>query len=237
MKKLLAVFLAACVLVCVVSAQGGTYQTTFPATEAAISEGGHWTSGKKDAIDYSDVQTTPGFAFGTQTGTGADADSLAVLTGSWSPNQTASATIRTVNQTSAAYEEVEIRLRSTLQAHTNTGYEINFRCTSDGSQYTEIVRIDPTSYTYVARTSGPGVHTGDVMKATIIGNVITTYLNGVQVNQGIDNTYTTGNPGIGFWNHGAPGHNSDFGFTSFSASNLQTPSPPTKVRIFALLLN
>ena len=57
------------------------------------------------------------------------------------------------------------------------------------------------------------------MKATIIGNVITGYINGVKVTQTTDGTYKTGNPGVGF-NFGVGNTNADFGFTNFSASSL-----------------
>jgi hypothetical protein len=40
---------------------------------------------------------------------------------------------------------------------------------------------------------------GDVLRATIVGNVITVYKNGTQVAQVADSTWTNGQPGIGFW--------------------------------------
>ena len=50
------------------------------------------------------------------------------------------------------------------------------------------------------KLANPGVRvkTGDVVKATIVGNVITAYLNGIAVGTATDSTYTTGNPGMGF---------------------------------------
>jgi hypothetical protein len=53
----------------------------------------------------------------------------------------------------------------------------------------------------------------------MIGNVITAYINGVQVLKAIDNTYTAGSLGIGFYIEGATGVNGDFGFTSFTATD------------------
>jgi hypothetical protein len=56
-----------------------------------------------------------------------------------------------------------------------------------------------------------------------VGNVLTLYLNGVQILQGTDSTWTNGNPGVGFWNN-TPGEDSTYwprwGWSNFSASNL-----------------
>ena len=76
-------------------------------------------------------------------------------------------------------------------------------------------------FTYLTRAKGSqcGVATGDVVKASMIGNVITAHINGVQVLKATDNTYTGGNPGIGFYLEGASDVNGDFGFTSFTATD------------------
>jgi hypothetical protein len=54
--------------------------------------------------------------------------------------------------------------------------------------------------------------------------VIYLYINGSLILQAADSTYTSGNPGIGFFldnNNGtsSPGHSTDFGFSSFTASD------------------
>jgi hypothetical protein len=49
--------------------------------------------------------------------------------------------------------------------------------------------------------------------------VITAYINGVQVLQTTDNTFMSGNPGIGFYVERATGVNDDFGFSSFTATD------------------
>ena len=56
---------------------------------------------------------------------------------------------------------------------------------------------------------GQGLHDRDV---------ITAYINGVQVLKATDNTYTAGSPGIGFYIEGATAVNGDFGFTTFTAT-------------------
>jgi hypothetical protein len=199
-----------------------SYTTNFSLTENPISEGRNWINGGTTGLDWSDVQTTSGLAFGTESGSGGYDDSTAVVSGSWKPDQMAQATVHTVNQSSSIFEEVELRLRTTITAHSLTGYEINFRCTSDGSQYVQIVRWNGPfgSFSYVNANAGPGLHNGDVVKATIIGSTITVYINGSKVVQGTDGTFTSGSPGIGFFLEHASGVSADFGFTNFTASEL-----------------
>ena len=58
-----------------------------------------------------------------------------------------------------------------------------------------------------------------MVKATMIGNVITVYINGVQMVQTTDDTFKTGNRGMGFFIDGATGVNRDFGFSSFMTTD------------------
>ena len=66
-----------------------------------------------------------------------------------------------------------------------------------------------------------GVTNGDTVMATIVGNVITAYKNGVQQGQVTDSTYASGSPGIGFnldnGVSGCSGTNASYGFSSFTA--------------------
>ncbi len=119
----------------------GSYTTSFPLTETPISESGNWINGKANGLDWANVVTTPGLAMGTESGAGGFDDSTALLTGSWGPNQTATATVRSVNQNSNILRRGrEILPRSSISAHINSGYEINFRCLASGTTYIQIVR-------------------------------------------------------------------------------------------------
>jgi hypothetical protein len=200
-----------------------SYTTNFSLAENPLSEGGRWINGGTAGLDWANVQTVPGLAFGTQSGSQGYDDSTAVLAGGWSPNQMVEATVHTANQHGdPVFEEVELRLRTTISSHRITGYEVNFRCTSDGSQYVQIVRWDGPlgRFTYVGATPGPGLHDGDSVKAAISGSEITVYINGTQVLQGSDSAFATGSPGIGFFLQGTTGVNRDFGFTSVTATSL-----------------
>jgi hypothetical protein len=205
---------------------GRVYTTKFPLTENPISEGGIWINGQAVGLDWHDVSTTPGLAIGHQSGT-SYTDGTALLTGSWGSTQTVEAVVHTVNPRESCYQEVEMRLRSTLKAHSCTGYEISFKATKSASAYLIIVRWNGKigDFTYLTNATGAqyGIADGDTVKATIVGNLITAYINGVAVGTATDSTYTTGSPGMGFnletGDASCTGTNGDYGFTRFAATS------------------
>jgi hypothetical protein len=206
---------------------GSTYMTDFPAAENPISQNGRWIDTRSTSINWANVVTVPGLAYGTESGSSGYDDSTALLAGTWGSDQMAEATVHSVNQTEqtdAVFEEVELRLRSALTPYRATGYEINFRCLKTPKAYAQIVRWDGRfgKFTYLHTEDGAkyGVKDGDVVKATIVGNVITAYINGVQVLRATDNRYAAGSPGMGFYLQGTGASaNKDFGFTNFKASD------------------
>jgi hypothetical protein len=201
-----------------------SYATHFEHDEDPISEGGLWTNGRTDGLDWADVVTGHGIAHGGRTrmavaerrpeqgilsagGPAAEAegdydDPTALLTGAWGRNQHAKARVFSRNQTEEYFQEVELRLRSTMAAHYCSGYEVFWRCLKNENAYAEIVRWNGAAgaFTSLARRQGPeyGVKDGDVVEATIVGDVITSYINGVAVLTATDGAFATGNPGIGF---------------------------------------
>jgi len=211
----------------------GTYTTKFPLTENPISEGGNWINGQTVGLDWSNISTTPGLAIGHEAGGVNYSDATALLTGSWGADQTAQATVYVGLAYDSDYPEVELRLRSSLSAHNNSGYEISFKATKTGSAYLIIVKWNGPfgSFNILSESDGAtyGVANGDVVKATIVGNTITAYINGVQKAQVTDNTFTTGNPGMGFNFHCSTtcqGTNNGYGYSSFTASD-GSSQPPT----------
>lgn len=218
-----------------------SYITTFPADEVPLSEGGIWVNGRTDGIDWCDVVTAAGRAYGEVTrmhvaeqraeqgnldpSAAADAaplgdydDPTAVLAGRWGPNQYVKAHVFSRNQTEDYFQEVELRLRTTIRPNSITGYEVFFRCLKTDAAYAEIVRWDGTigSWHSLCRKVGPefGVKDGDVVEATYIGNVIKGYINGVEITSAEDDTYPEGSPGIGY-NFGVGNSNVDHGLTYF----------------------
>jgi hypothetical protein len=220
----------------------GTYTSNFPLKENTILESGKWINGGVTGLDWNDVRTTSGLAFGTQSGTAGGnaqyADSTAVLTGTWGPNQTVQGTIAVTSASGGptVFEEVELRVRTTISAHSITGYEINCSVsTNPNNYYLQIVRWNGpiNNWTPLGSVALHAVH-GAVLKATISGSTITAYLNGTKAVQATDNTYTSGSPGLGFFLQGSSGLNANYGFSSFTASDgqtAQTPSSPGNLRI------
>lgn len=198
--------------------------SSFPLTENPISEGGRWIGGGSAGLDWTDVSTTPGLAIGHQVGRGYT-DATAILTGTWGPDQAASATVHTVKQNDACYQEVELRLRSAISAHSNRGYEISYKLSRTSEAYLIIVRWNGPhgDFTYLVNEHGRrfGVKEGDVVSASVVGDLITAYKNGAKMGQARDRTFTAGSPGMGFnlanTPAGCAGTNGDYGFTSFTA--------------------
>jgi hypothetical protein len=117
-----------------------------------------------------------------------------------------------------SWPEVSMRLRSSLSAHRCTGYEISNSLRGDDA-YLIIVRWNGplADFTYLLNVTGRkySVTTGDVLKATIVGNVITAYKNGIELGRVSDERFTSGQPGFGF----NEGTNGDYGISRFSTSS------------------
>jgi len=189
-----------------------TYTTNFPSTENPISEGGNWANGKSVGLDWQNVRTTPGFAFLTQGNPSAYDDNTAILTGTWGANQYVRTVVRIPALDQSNHQEIEIRLRSSVSAHWCSGYEV--LCGF------EIIRWNGAFGSFTALSDeGPHaeVHDGDIFEASMIGNVITVYINGAKVNRAVDNTFATGNPGMGFFTRNSSPQ--PFGFSSFTATD------------------
>lgn len=208
-------------------AQTRSYSTSFDLTESPISESNVW---RHNGLDWTVVETGNGNAYGTQAGTGAFNDSYAYLSG-FPADQGASGVIhRAANISGTCTREVELLLRWSDAAHSAKGYECNVAF--DGS-YAEIVRWNGEigSFTYLAKGSVPGgVRDGDKVSAAIVGQTITLSVNGKEVARATDATFSTGNPGIGFWRGGPCGTRGDYGFTSFSATSaVSAASAPARI--------
>jgi hypothetical protein len=81
-------------------------------------------------------------------------------------------------------------------------------------------------FTYLADQRGTNyaLQNGDTLKASVVGNVISVSINGVEKARVTDNTFNSGNPGIGEFlacdNGQGIGSNPSFGFASFTARGL-----------------
>jgi len=217
-----------------------SYRTRFERDENPISEDGKWLNGKKDGIDWADVITKGGEAYGSvtrmavaekraeQAGLGAGGeegapegdydDPTAVLAGDWGRNQHAKARVFSRKPTNEYFQEVEIRLRSTITPHVCSGYEVFWRCLKTEEGYAEIVRWNGKvgDFTSLKKLIGPeyGVKDGDEVEAHIVGTSIRGLIGGKEVISATDDVFKSGSPGIGF-NFFVGNTNVDHGFTYF----------------------
>lgn len=206
------------------------YHTTFPLTENPIYESGLWDNGLAVGLDWADISTTPGLAIGHQSASVQYSDGTAIMRGPWASNQWASAVVVSNNVDDSFFEEVEIRLRSTMTPNSSRGYEVFWKVSQSSSAYFSIVRWNgpfgsPDGFTELLHLDGSqyGVKTGDVVTAAVIGSTIYGWLNGTLSGSATDSTYTDGAPGIGM-NLGngtgaGAGHNGDYGFSEFTAGD------------------
>lgn len=232
-------------------AQNNNYQTTFPLVENPASENSRWIQGGVTGLDWGNVQTCTNCSGGTgviqhASGTIINggppfSDSTAVLSGTWHTAQMASAVVAIANQQNAHQEEVELRLNTTITAHSITGYEFDFSVDSSGgvgtTTYFVIVKWNGAigSFCYLhpsssgasvcdstvtsAWFSGQQLNNGDVITATNDGaGTLRLYVNGIQKIQAIDTAFTGGKPGVGFWNNGGVvSEFANYGLSSFTA--------------------
>ena len=191
-----------------------TYTTNFDATENPISEGGAWHHA---CPDFFYARTGNGIAYGTQTA-GGYSDSYALLSG-FPADHTAWAVVHVQRPipNDGHTHEAEILLRFTDSPTTARGYE----CLFDQGGGVQLVRWngamgDFTVLNPVEYGSASTINDGDTLKASIVGNVITMYRNGVKRAQLTDNSVQTGNPGMSFC-CGTLATNAYYGFTSYTA--------------------
>src|SRR5580765_1978754 len=211
-----------------------TYTTNFPLSEKPISESGNWLNGKTDGLDWSNINTVPGLAVGTEGSVVPYSDSTAVVKGPWGADQTVQGTAYVATPFISCSQELELRLRTTLTPHSITGYEVSY---SSAYGSVIIVRWDGpigAGHFDVLNMAQATVKNGDVMKATMIGSLITAYKNGVKVLTASDSKFVSGSPGIGVnltYNPGCTAAESlRYGFTNFTAVDngaVQMPSAPT----------
>jgi hypothetical protein len=197
-----------------------TYETSFPLTENPISEGSLWINGGVVGLKWYNVVTLGGYATGEDSPEDY-ADPTAIIKGTWGPNQTVEVTVKNNYAEAGGTPEVEIRLRSTIEANVNKGYEVLFSCLSTAISYCQIMRWDGDlgDFHWLDGHNGAayGVTDGDVIRATIVGSKIDVYKNGSPIMTADDATFSDGNPGIGFYGKDIPWE--DIGLTHFWATD------------------
>lgn len=206
---------------------GMFYVTDFSLAENPISEGGNWINGEETGLDWHNVRTGDGYAYGT-TAAVRYSDPTAVLAGTWGANQYVEGVVYSAGPNPSQYEEVEIRLRTTITAHSITGYEICLRSLrGNAASYLQIAKwmgplaTDITDFNMLFEQTGAdwGVQDGDVVRAEIIGDTIRVWVNGILKATVVDpSPFPSGSPGIGM-NYGAEQSPANFGWKSIVAGS------------------
>lgn len=218
-----------------VGASARVYSTSFPGTENPICESGNWQLGKSagsgactgiaGGLDWNDMATQPGFVYNI-TGSGTS-DGTAVVTGAWGADMY----IRGIAKCNGSdtNPEIEFRVKTTITAHSITGYEGDFACNSVAGQFIHIVRWNGPQGNFTTLTPGNsnGVSTGDVVEMLYTSGtcVMNIKVNGAAKGTATDCTYTTGNPGVG--SEQSVGASTDQGWTSFYATDSLVTIAPT----------
>ena len=157
-------------------------------------------------LSWNNVQTQPGLAFAAQfVGLSSSRydDCIAILNSpTFNADQYVQATVSRVPgyRNPIDKHEIELLLRFQITPNGARGYEILWG--QDGEIY--VVRWNGPLGSYTALGSIPDAPAnmavnGDVLRAEIVGSVIRVYRNAILVLSVTDTTYTTGQPGMGFW--------------------------------------
>lgn len=220
---------------------GGAFSTTFASTENPISEGGIWLNGETDGGDWHDCRTTGGNCVGAADNFGSRyADDIACLKTAYrefSPAQWAQGTVYRADGYSGGggSHEVELLLRWSISAGEARGYEASIgirpggtyafivRWNGDLGDYTTLWDPDGSIGSYVNEPTP--LADGDVIRAEIDADgLITLYQNELVLGSVTNTTWTSGQPGVGFWPvDGATAAN--MGWSNFSAGDLEEPGP------------
>lgn len=205
-----------------------SYVADFSGTVNPLIQKGRWVHGGLNGLDWKDIQVAGGVAYGTQSGvSGFYDDSVAILAGTWANDQTVTSTVHISNtQSGNCFEEIEHWVRTRIGYHEIKGYEINYS-TQPSNPYIGIVAwLGPrgtigqsTACCFLqlgSNCTGVALVENDTIKSTVVGNVITAFVNGVQKCQQTDssNLYPTGNPGQGHWLHNTNGNSCTAALTS-----------------------
>jgi hypothetical protein len=213
-----------------------TYTTNFPLSENPINEGGRWTNG--GIFGKTDVQTASGRAYGTMVAFNGSQfiDSCACQSG-FGPDHEVFCTIS--NSGAVNGLEVEILLRANITSDHIFLYELDCVYAQHGINLVrwDMTKANPNSFTELRKTSTMlrrllggelPFSNGDQVYAKVVGTVITcrykqlgerTFSNVFTYDTAHDSVrYSSGNPGIGFWNEtGAASNQSKFAWSDFTA--------------------
>jgi len=168
------------------------YTTDFPLVENPLAESGRWIEGAmRSASIWNERVDQQTRARDSETESGvrtARRPQTAILSGTWGRRvrRLRRRLFTSQSEQPDSSKRSSCGLRTSITPHSNTGYEINFAARSGGElPIRRIVRWDgPRLGAFTLLDSRGGIevrdpYLADVVKATIVGNVITSYINGV----------------------------------------------------------
>lgn len=203
------------------------YETTFPNDENPLSEGGVWFN---RTGTFSAMRSNGGNALITHDGITDPNydDSIAHLEG-FPPDHYIEVVVFKTGGAFANNQEIELHVRCQTWPNLINSYEILVN--PDGGSPGTFRWEGDTDETFYTSLSGstmylPSLANNDILRAEIIGNIITLYQNGtnrgtVNIASISGNVFSTGNPGIGGFTRDITGEqNERFGFASVKAGSL-----------------
>jgi hypothetical protein len=162
-------------------------------------------NGLTDGLDWNDLQSSPGkvFAAAFDSAPGGVGDPTAQLNRSFlacTSNQFAEGTVFSTYGGSdpGSAHELEVRVNTTITAHSITGYEYYINCSGAA---TGLIRWngalgDFTAFGSFISTATVPVE-GDVLRIENDNGTLNCYQNGILRITGAESTFTGGNPGLG----------------------------------------
>jgi hypothetical protein len=212
-------------------AQGGTYTIDFTATanQNPLRDGTVWTNGLTEGLDWSNMAVTNGRAYGLQVGHAGDPinDGLATISGTWlTTTCRVSAVISMPLRPPDSFGcELELHACFTLTNHWAEGLEFLCSTKAVGTDcYAAIVQWNGTvgNFTPLIQQFGATyiINDGDTMTGTVTNGVAKLFINGVE-KISASCSPIAGSPGIGMYTSNASSTNSNFGFSSFTATDGQ----------------
>ena len=202
------------------------FTSNFDIDENPLSESGAW--GRNQSNAWTNVRKVGGVAVGTQARDTFD-DSYAIKTGDWGANYEIEATIfRHPNLTQTTSAEVELNFRAVDGPTSCRMYEVllnrqgQLECFRWGGPFDSFTRIVHSG----AGEIGRATQTGDKYRGRIVGDLITIWVNDIQIATfniasipGIK--FVDGNPAIAFFGRPLAGYNPDhYGYTDVKVTKL-----------------
>jgi hypothetical protein len=207
------------------------YSTTFALSENPLSEGGIWTHGGTIGLDWQNMRSSAGIAYGVGFSDTSYNDNLAFLQGHFAGSRHfAEGTVHKLAYMPPSTHEILLHVGGTVGPHSIRSYEMLWNY--DGG--TQLVRYDGQigqfNFTqFTTQVGGPfAVAHGDVVRAefdSTSGNpIISLYRNNILMWRVVDTTVDkimTGSPGIGaFFRPGAGLDPSKYAWSAFRAGSL-----------------